>query len=205
MLELYNTQKVKLTFNTASVNDVSISCDIKSFDNDRIYLEFPEENKNFIKDFPEGKEIGVLIYTNSGIFIFDSIVINSPLEQDFVIELPDEKKKIQRREYLRAPMKLKLNLNKDDVNYEVQTINIGGGGIRFVAQEQFNINDLWGFSFVLPQGDEIKGVGKILYTILQGKNIVSVITFNSISETERNKLIKLCFDEEIKNLNVKRD
>ncbi|HSA06654.1 MAG TPA: PilZ domain-containing protein [Candidatus Gastranaerophilales bacterium] len=204
MIELDKGQKIKINFNTPLRNDVSITCEIKECKNDRISLVFPKEQQDFIKDLPEGKEIEVVIYTNSGIFAFESIIINSPLEQDFVIELPDEKKKIQRRDYIRTPINLKLVLNREDMNYETRTINVGGGGIRFVSKEKPNINDLWKFMLVLPEGKTISGLGKVLYTLLQGSVNASVITFTDITETERNRLIKLCLDEEIKNLKYKK-
>lgn len=204
MLELQNGQKVKIKFDTSSLTDIEITCTIKWYETDRICLVFPEETKEHIKDLPEGKEIGVVVYTSSGIFVFDSIIINSPLENNFVIELPDEKKKIQRREYIRAPINLKLVLKKDDFRYETKTINVGGGGIRFVAQDKLNIGDLWKFFLFLPGEKKIKGLGKILYTVMKDNNMASVIAFTDITETERNKLIKFCFDEEIKNLKSKK-
>ena len=204
MIELENGQIVKLNFNIPSKNDINITCTVKGFENDRINLIFPKERNEFLKDLPEGKEIEAIVYTNSGIFVFDSIIINSPLEHDFVIELPEEKQKIQRREYIRTPINLKLALSRDDIQYETKTINVGGGGIRFISQEKLNVNSLWRLSLLLPDGKALKGLGKILYTFLQGRNIVSVIVFTDISETERNRLIKLCFDEEIKNVKARK-
>ncbi len=204
MLELQNGQRVKIKFETASISDIEVNCAIKWYENDRISLEIQQSGEKYIKDLPEGKELEVVIYTNSGIFVFDSIIINSPLESDFVIELPDEKKKIQRRDYIRAPINLKMVLNKNDTEYETNTINIGGGGIRFVTQEKLDINDLWKFSLHLSESLKITGLGKILYTILKGNNMASVITFTDISETDRNKIIKFCLDEEIKNLKLRK-
>lgn len=204
MLELQNGQKVKLKFSVSPISDIEITCTVKWYENDRISLIFPEKKRVYIKDLPEGKEVEVLIYTSSGIFIFDSIIINSPLENDFVIELPDEKKKIQRRKYIRAPINLKLILKRDDTEYKTNTINIGGGGIRFVTREKLDIGGLWKFSLFLPRGRSINGLGRILYTVLRGNNMASVIAFTDITETERNRIIKLCLDEEIKNLKLKK-
>ena len=144
MKELQNGQTAKLNFTISSVGEVSLVCALKWVEKDRISLVFPDKDREFIRDLPEGKEIAVVIYTNSGIFIFDSIVINSPLEHDFVIELPEERKKIQRREYIRAPINLKLVLTKDDARFETRTINIGGGGIRFIANEELKTNSRTG-------------------------------------------------------------
>lgn len=204
MLELKTDQAVRLNFSTPSFNEVSLTCRIKWTEHDRICLDFPSTGKKFLKELPEGKEIGVVVYTASGIFVFDSIVINSPLEEEFVIEFPQEKKKIQRREYLRAAVNLQLFLMKDCIEYETRTINIGGGGIRFVVKDRLSVNERWNFSLLLPGEKVIKGSGKILYTLLQGQSTAGVITFTDLSETERNRIIKLCFEEEIRNLKQQR-
>ena len=204
MKELENGNIVKIKFVLPFVKEENVSCTIKWIEEDRVGLVFPPDRMDIIKDLPEGREVEAVIYTDSGIFVFDSIVINSPLEHDFVIELPMEKKKIQRREYVRAAVNLKLTLKKGDVNFETRTINIGGGGIRFFAGEEFEAEDIWRFSLFLPEGVVIKGVGRVLYTLLQGRNVASVILFTDISETERNRIIKLCFDEEIKYIKAKK-
>lgn len=204
MKELQSGQIAKINFTISSVKDESIVCRIKRVETDRIALVFPEGKREFIRDLPEGKEINAVIYTNSGIFVFDSIVINSPLEQDFVIELPAEKQRIQRREYVRAPMSLRLVLKKDSSDFETSTINIGGGGIRFISQENIEKDHLWGFLLHLPDKTVLRGTGRVLYTLLQSGHVASVIVFSEISETDRNRLIKLCFDEEIKNIKAKK-
>jgi len=204
MLEFSNGQEVKIKFDTHSLSDIELNCTVKWYENDRISLIIPEEGASYMKDLPEGKELEVVIYTDSGVFAFESIVINSPLEQNFVIEMPDEKKKVQRREYIRAPINLKLLLNRNDIQHETRTINIGGGGIRFIAQEKLDIDDLWKFILYLPDGKTIRGIGKVLYTLMKSNSMASVISFTDINETERNRLIKLCLDEEIKNLKYKK-
>lgn len=204
MIELQSGQAIKLNFSTPSISEASLTCKVKRTEHDRISLNFPKTGEKFLKDLPEGKEIGVVVYTNSGIFVFDSIVINSPLEEEFIIEFPQEKKKIQRREYMRAAVNLQLLLAKDGVEYETRTINVGGGGIRFVTKDKLSVNERWGFSLLLPGEKVIKGTGKILYTLMQGQTNAGVITFLDINETERNRLIKLCFDEEIRNMKQRR-
>ncbi len=204
MKELHSGLTVRINYNIPFIKQESFSCVIKWVEEDRIGLIFPEEMSHIMRDLPEGKEIEAIVYSNSGIFVFNSIVICSPLEKDFVIELPSEKKKIQRREYVRAPIKLELNLRKDDIRYETRTINIGGGGIRFLAGEEFKKDDLWAFSMYMPDGRVTRGIGKVLYTLMQGNSMASVIVFTSIDETERNRIIKLCFDEEIKHLRAKK-
>ncbi len=204
MKEFQNGQTVKINFSIPFIKEESTFCTIKWVEEDRIGLVFPKDRQDIIRELPEGKEIEAIVYSNSGIFVFASIVINSPLEHDFVIELPAEKKKIQRREYVRTPVNLELCLRREDARFETRTINVGGGGIRFIAGEEFKTDDRWLFSLSLPEGRTIRGAGKVLYTLLQGRTTASVIIFTDIDETERNRIIKLCFDEEIKHLRAKK-
>jgi len=204
MQELEAGQKIRLKFNTSSLRSESIICVVKWFESDRVALVFPDEGYHLRKNLPEGKELEAVVYTDSGIYAFDSIVINSPLEHDFVIEIPDEKKRIQRRDYIRAPFKLKLIVAKNGIELETKTINIGGGGIRFFVKQELKTNDIWDFMLYLPDETLAKGKGRVLYSLLQGKMIVSVIKFVDISETDRNRIIKKCFEEEVRNLKLKK-
>lgn len=204
MKELEAGQKIRLKFNTSSLRSESLTCVVKWFEEDRVALVFPDEGQYLIKSLPEGKDLEAVVYTDSGIYAFDSIVINSPLEHDFIIEMPDEKKRIQRRDYVRAPFNLKFILSNKDKEIETKTINIGGGGVRFLVKEELKPNALWNFTLHMPDGMIAKGKGIILYSFLQGKMIISVLKFVDISETERNRIIKKCFEEEVKNIKLKK-
>lgn len=204
MNELEIDQKVRLKLSLSSFRMESLVCNIKWFENDRMALVFPDDKKHLIRSFPVGKELEALIYTDSGIYVFDSVVINSPLEYDFVIDTPKEKERIQRRDYIRAPLTLKLILNKEEKKIESTTINIGGGGIRFSINEELKPYEIWDFTLYLSNTIMIKGKGVIIYSFLINDSIISVIKFTDINETERNKIIKKCFEEEVKNLKVKK-
>ncbi len=204
MYELEKGQKVRLRFDMSSLREESITCVVKWFEDDRVALVFPENQENIAKNLFEGKELEAILYTDSGIYVFDSVVINSPLEHDFVIEIPDDKKRIQRRDYIRAAFNLKMFLMQENRQLETKTVNIGGGGIRFLVKEELKPEDVWNFMLYLPDNTFVKGRGIILYSFLQGNTIVSVIKFSDISETDRNRIIKKCFEEEVKSLKAKK-
>lgn len=204
MKELEAGQKVRIKFDLSSLRSESLMCVIKWFEEDRVALVFPDSHKHLARSLPEGKELEAVIYTDSGIFSFESIVINSPLEHDFIIEIPDEKKRIQRRDYIRAPFNLRLILSKGNEEIETKTINIGGGGIRFLVRDELKSNDFWDFILYMPDEAPVKGKGTIIYSLSQGKLIATVIKFTDINETDRNKIIKKCFEEEVKNIKSKK-
>lgn len=196
--------KTIIRFDVSPIRTFEITCKVLDVDEDRVSLAYPEDKMEFANYLYEGKELGVVIYTDKGLHAFDSVVLDSPLESEFIIELPEERNKIQRREYVRMPVKLSLTLNKGDEVVETEIINIGGGGVRFKSNTTFSTNERWGFSFYIPEHDEpLTGSGAILYNLKQDNYIVSVIKFVHISESDRNRIIKLCFDEEVNRIKMR--
>lgn len=198
MKEFEAGQKLTLRFKTYSFQTITISCTVKWFEKDRIALILPEKHIGMAKNIHAGKELEAIVYTNSGVYVFDSIVIHSPLEHDFIIEIPDEKKRMQRRDYVRTHFGLNFILSKGTLKIETKTINIGGGGIRFKVKEELRTGDIWDFSLFMADDTEMHGQGIVLYSVLLGRIITSAIKFIDINESDRSKLIKKCFEEEVK-------
>ena len=204
MQELEKGQRAKVTAIISAVRTVEINCKILWIEPDRVGLSFPKLKSDSAQFFYEGKEIEAIVYTDKGIYVFDSMVIDSPYEYEFIIELPEEKQKIQRREYVRVPLNCEFVLSFENEKYFTETINMGGGGVRLNSDFEFEINSTWGFLLKLPKWREhIKGYCKILYTYKNGNNFISAVKFIDIDEISRNKLIKLCFEEEANLLKLR--
>jgi len=196
--------KARLMFKISKIRSADITCQIKQIEKDRIGLVFPGEAHELAQYLYEGKELNVIAYTNFGIYNFDSVVIDSPFNQDFVIEFPEENTKIQRRGYLRMPLKLKLMLENSGTKIKTETINVSGGGIRFKIDKELKPKEIWHFNIYLPKLEEYaQGFGEVLYNIKRNKNILAVIKYTDIKEVYRNKIIKMCFEEEINKLKLK--
>lgn len=196
--------KARLMFNISKIRSADITCCIKWLEKDRIGLIFPDKAEEFIQYLHEGKELSVIAYTDSGIYNFESIVIDSPFNHDFVIEFPEERTKVQRRGYVRMPLKLELTLERSGIKIKTETINISGGGVRFKIDKELNLGEIWRFNIYLPKWKEhAQGFGEVLYNTTHSKNAISVIKFTDIQEVYRNKIIKMCFEEEINKLKLK--
>jgi c-di-GMP-binding flagellar brake protein YcgR len=197
MEEFEKGQKVKIKFNLSPTRPVEINCTIENAEYDRLILNYPNDRSFLKKYIHEGIEIEVLTYTEKGIYCFDSIVIESPLAGNFTIEFPEDKVKVQRREYVRIPFKIDLFLSKEQSKMKGETINIGGGGLRFITTTKLAQYEKWIFNLILPRSEQfIKGCGEVLYSTEQGKNFLSVLKFTDIDEIDRNKIIRACFEEE---------
>jgi c-di-GMP-binding flagellar brake protein YcgR len=198
--------KARLMFKISTIRSADITCCIKWIEKDRIALVFPDEAQEFAQYLYEGKELNVIAHTNFGIYNFESVVIDSPFNHDFVIEFPEENTKIQRRGYVRMPLKLELTLERSGTKIRTRTINISGGGVRFRIDKELGPAEIWKFNIYLPKWDEyVQGFGEVLYSIKQNKSVISVIKFTDIAEVCRNKIIKMCFEEEINRLKLRNE
>ena len=196
-------KKAKVKFSLSQVRALEINCIVRREESDRISLTFPDDMQEFAHYLFEGQEIDLILYTDRGIRVLDSIVIDSPLEGDFVVEYYEDDNNIQRREYVRAQVKANLMIYQRGIVHPIKTttIDIGGGGLRFNTPEEFIVGDEIDFALNLPGMDlPIKGSGEVLKMVKQDDGDWAVILFTKILESDRNKIIKYCFEIEAAKL-----
>lgn len=192
---LKKDQKTKLIFRLEDNSEHELECFIKDIENDRISLTFPPEYLPYAKYLDEGSEIYVNIFTPTGITAFNSMVLNSPLEPNFVIEYIDENTDIQRRDYLRCYLQTKFIIEKfNGQNLITQTVDIGGGGIKFYYEGTFKPDEHANCRLYLPmQISSVQAEGKIVYKPHLKTN-EHLFVFTNIKMLERDKIIRKCFE-----------
>ncbi len=196
MKEIKSGQKVKVSFQTISSKE-NVFCSVKWWESDRIGLLFPPDKDHLIKFLPEEKELNVLLFSDKGILSFRSIVIESPANIDFVVEIPENPEVVQRREYSRVPTCTKFLISNKTKAVNCESIDISGGGLKFICKERLELNTIWTISLILNQ-EPIKINGKILHSRELESTFIYAVKFTDIAETTRSKIIKYCFDQEIK-------
>jgi len=200
MGEIREQQKAKLSFKMPDNSEKEFDCQIKEVQNDRLLLEFPKEMLNYAQYLEEGSEMPVRIFTPTGVKMFDTIVLNSPLESDFVIEYVEDAIKVQRREYQRVNLETKLIIERPEkLNLVVKTIDMSGGGLRFYSEAEFENNESVEVLLYLPyELHSVKAQGIILNQAHLAQN-EHVLLFTKIDEKSRDKIIQRClkiqFDE----------
>lgn len=186
--------KVVVELDTGSFtgSKTRIDCYIIEPEYDRLTVSFPESKSEFIPYLSEGTEIKAFIYSFTGIIIVDSIVFDSPYDGKMVIEYNEENHIIQRRKYLRMPYITDMFLIREDQNVRANTIDIGGGGVRFQCSHSFV--DMESVSVQLKLA-HFEPIIKVEGTILK-KNFYKpdeyVLEFMKISESDRERIIKKC-------------
>lgn len=197
MGEIREDQKAKLYFKTADDSEKEVECFIKDVKSDRISLTFPEHMMEYAQYLTEGEELPVRIFTPYGIKVFETIVLNSPLESDFVIEYVDNYIQIQRREYSRILLETKVIIEREDhENVITQTLDISGGSLRFYYEGDFLPREKVGCLLYLPmQIRSIQAQGIIVKNHHLPKN-EHVVFFTKIDERDRDKIVQKTFEVE---------
>lgn len=182
-------------FKPADNSEKEFECLIKDVQKDRLSLKFPEEILDYSDYLEEGCELFVKIFTPSGVKTFDTIILNSPLEPEFVIEYVEDHIEIQRREYMRMELQTKIILTKkNEIPDAALTIDISGGGVKFLSDKKYEKNEEYEFMLYLPtQIHSIRAKGYILENSHIPEN-QHILLFTEINESDRDKIIKACFD-----------
>ena len=165
---------------------------------DRLMVTFPPSKAEFAPYLSEGTEIKAFIYSYTGIIIVDSIVFDSPYNGKMVIEFNEQHQIIQRRKYMRMVYMTDLYIEQEEGNLRVDTIDIGGGGVRFVSDQSFrDMQKITAQLRLAPFEPLVKIEGIILKKNFYKPNEY-VFEFMEISEQNRNKVIQKCVELERK-------
>lgn len=186
--------KVQVEVDTGSFTGTKtrIDCYIVEPEGDRLTISYPESKAEFIPYLTEGTEIKIFVYSFTGIIIVDSIVYDAPFDGRMVIEFNEQHQVIQRRQYLRMPYITDLFIGKEDINIRANTVDIGGGGVRFLSEEPLKEMQEVKAQLRLAQFEPmIKIEGLILKKNFYKQNEY-VLEFMQISEDNRNRIIQKC-------------
>lgn len=194
MGEIRAGQIIKLYSNAAYDSDKEFICTIGHVYNDRLELNLSEGVPDDLEFLEEGSEILVKIFTPSGVKIFDSIVLNSPLEPEFVIEFAEFAMEIQRREFIRVQLDTKVVIQRPDRTFVVaMTMDISGGGVRFLHKGTLTPGEDVKVTLYLPNTRFVEAKAKILDNARLPIN-QHVLVFTQIDEGDRDRIVKQCFD-----------
>lgn len=196
MGEIRENQQTKLFFKLADGSEKELNCTIKKIYSDRLSLNFPKEVNDYPGYLQEGDEISVKIFTPTGIKAFDAIILNSPFDDEFIIEFVEDYLEIQRRMYLRMEFSAKVLIEKGKTNIVTHTLDIGGGGVRFFYDGSIEDKETVNCHLFLPEFPTIKAQGIIIKDPHLKENEY-VMVFTKIEENDRDKIIKKCFELQV--------
>ncbi|MGF7185991.1 c-di-GMP-binding flagellar brake protein YcgR [Desulfitispora alkaliphila] len=160
-----------------------------------------------------GQQVNICYWDEHCYYKFDAVVKNREAEPIpiFTVELPAEKSinRIQRRNYVRVDAKVPIEYGiipkgGEDLNkiayYKGETIDLSGGGLRFLTKVGIKQNDLLHVNLWLENiAEALSVIGRVVRASQlsgedqKGKLSISV-EFTEIAEIERDKIVKHTFD-----------
>ncbi|CAM4316122.1 flagellar brake protein [Saccharibacillus endophyticus] len=156
-----------------------------------------------------GEELSVHHMTEDGVkYYFTSHVLgyhddSIPLMR-ISKPLPEEISKIQRRHYLRVPAKVEIAVLAPKFHFTAITSDLSGGGLSFTSPNEHDLHmnqevDGWILlAFKSGSIDHVRFSGEVLRVKEPGTGLNTVsVHFSQIADTERQKVIRYCFERQL--------
>mgnify|MGYP004522445615 CR=1 FL=1 len=144
-------QKINLYF-PKDENLVSISCTISNVKNDRLYVELPQYFMRYIEYLEDGKKLTAKVFSKMGTIDFNTIVISSPLEDNFIIELDYNAIKFTPSEEIPSVNAIEnLIIKSEETPILVKTFEISTEYIKFDSDKKFEIENSFDCTLNLPK------------------------------------------------------
>lgn len=187
---LSEEQKIALIFQKGE-NLIEILCTIEKIYDDRLELALPQYFMRYIDSLQVNSKVTAKVFTKLGTIDFNSVIIKSPLEDEFVIELDYNALKLTTGENIPMVAAVEpIYIQKDDENLSTTTLQLSTEYVKFTSSKlKFNINDVINATLNLP-GD---------YGIINFKAIISEIddvfddeykaSFTTITEIDKQNLL----------------
>lgn len=179
---------------------VEIVCTINKILDDRLILNLPQYFMRYIDILQVGTKLMAKVFSKLGTIDFNSIIISSPLEDSFAIELDYNAIKFVDNADLTVIEEihpLKINDNTEEITAE--TIEISTQNLKFTYQEnKFKLNQILDFTLHLPKNYDIINFKGIISHIDEIYENEYTVTYSIISDVARQNLLYYIY---MKNMN----
>ncbi|MCQ2743533.1 MAG: hypothetical protein MJ230_01875 [bacterium] len=183
-------QKIAIYFEKNS-NVVEMTCVIENVHNDRLSLTLPQYFMRYINLLQVGNIVSAKAFSKLGTIDFNSVIISSPLEEVFEIELDYNSLRFTEKEdipVIGAIENVEIKTADEQV-YRAKTYEISTNFLRFYSNEQFIVGTSCGVTVFLPKK---YGILKLNGTISEVDPIYEneyTVKFYYISDTDRQSLL----------------
>lgn len=144
-------QKITLYF-TKENSMVEMACIIDTVESDRLVLIPPQYFMRYIDSLKVGTCITAKIFTKMGTIDFNTIIISSPLEDLFEIELDCNSLKLTENAEIPVISAVEtLEIKKGNDAYKVKTFEISTEFVKFTTDKNLAIGDTFDFAIILPK------------------------------------------------------
>lgn len=182
---------------------------VKVVSGDRIFVELCDNEAN-PADLIPGMAVRITYADSDATYSSSSEVlsINNGIPVLFTLGKLQDLKRIQRRDFVRMDVKLKVlcSLLDDSMTpietFNATTLDISGGGIRFGCNVLLSIGQILEAKVSLEDSQSVTGVGEVV-RVLENSAAAKFrytvgLRFTAIKESDRDKIIKFIFNQQRK-------
>ena len=189
-MDLFNKeQKISLFFDTAE-STVDLSGIVEGIEDDRLIINLPQYFMRYIDHLQVGCTLMAKAFSKFGTIDFNTIVISSPLEDCFSIELDYNSLKLTSSEdfpYIDAVENLQIKAHGQ--SYKLNTFAIAANYIKFASNNPFEKEEIIEGAVTLPSDYGIINFRAIISEIDPVYENEYTATFTTMTETDRQNLL----------------
>ncbi len=170
---------------------VEMSCTISEILEDRIVIELPQYFMRYVNYLDVGCKLTVKVFSKIGTVDFNTIVITSPLEDEFSVELDYNAMKLTPNEEIPVVNAVEtLNITTDDSRFfKVNTFEIATEHLKFYSDYEFQLNETFNCELVLPKNcGIIRFRGTVIFVDPVYDNEFTISYANMVEEDRQNLL-----------------
>lgn len=189
-MDLFNIgQKIALLFQKDS-NIVEMICEVEKIYDDRLQLVLPQYFMRYIEFLQTGQELTAKAFSKLGTIDFNTIIINSPLEEDFSIELDYNSLKLTPGSELPSIKTMEnLEILLDKTVSVFKTFEITSESIKFYSDKKLDIGQKIDCSLLLPKDYGIINFKAIVTGIDEIYDNEYTAVYETISEVSKQTLL----------------
>lgn len=182
-------QKLSIFFEKGA-NIVEMTCSIIGIYDDRLDIELPQYFMRYIEYLEEGSPLTIKVFSKVGTIDFNTVVISSPMEDNFSVELDYNAMKLTPNEEIPVISAMEnLDIMYNDTVLRVKTFSISPEYLKFYCDKTFKEEDSFNCVLNLP-----KDYGKISFraTVTEVDPVYEneyTVSFSNMTEESRQALL----------------
>lgn len=182
---------------------------IADIKNKSYLIEIPLDDKGNFRSLQIGDQLSVSYMTEEATYYFHTHVIDKIVDNNIPLlkigrPSASEISKIQRRSFLRVAAELDVAIRfAGDRRFVAVTKDISGGGMSLIVEENVPLQkddelDIWLLINFRNGGIEHVPVkGTVVRTVSEEVGLLVMIRFTEVSEIDRQKIVRYCFERQL--------
>lgn len=171
-------------------NLVEMGCTIAQILDDRMVIDLPPYFMRYIEHLDVGASLTVKVFSKIGTIDFNTIVISSPLEEAFSVELDYNAIKLTPSEEIPVVNAVEpLNAMVDDTVLKLSTFELSTEYVKFYSDRTFTLDESFDCELILPKN---YGIIKFRATIIEVDPVYDnefKASYSNMTEEDRQRLL----------------